>query len=104
MGNLVQLCSYHHQLVHEGGYRVRVTPNAGLEFARPDGRVIPQHCEARAASGPGITAQHRSRPLQIGVNTCRPLSAGDRLDYDIAIEGLARRELADDHPYPSWCA
>jgi hypothetical protein len=93
IGNLVQLCSYHHQLVHEGGYRVQVRTGTGLEFRRPDGRVISQRCEARAASGAGITAQHENRRMAIGPDTCRPLSAGDRLDYDIAVGGLAWREL-----------
>jgi hypothetical protein len=93
IGNLIQLCSYHHQMVHEGGYRVRVVSDAGLEFCRPDGRVISQRCEARAASGSGITAQHQSRRMAIGPDTCRPLSAGDPLDYDIAVGGLIWREL-----------
>jgi hypothetical protein len=35
IGNLVQLCSYHHQLVHEGGYRVRVKSDSGLSSAGP---------------------------------------------------------------------
>jgi hypothetical protein len=93
IGNLVQLCSYHHQLVHEGGYRVRVKSDTGLEFRRPDGRVISGRCGARPASGSGITTQHQSRRMDIGPDTCRPQSAGDRLDYDIAVEGLIWREL-----------
>jgi hypothetical protein len=93
LGNLVQLCSYHHRLVHEGGYRVLSTRGAGLEFRRPDGCVIAEHCEMRAASGPGIAGHHRRQGLRIGPDTCRPLSAGDRLDYDIAVEGLIRQEL-----------
>ncbi|MDE3132004.1 MAG: DUF222 domain-containing protein [Acidobacteriota bacterium] len=93
IGNLVQLCSYHHKLVHEGGYQVRVMSGAGLEFRRPDGRVISQRCDARPASGRGIAAEHQSRRMAIGPDTCRPRSAGDRLDYDIAVEGLAWREF-----------
>jgi hypothetical protein len=93
IGNLVQLCSYHHQLVHEGGYRVRAVSGAALEFRRPDGRLISQRCEARPASGSGITTQHQTRRMAIGPDTCRPLSAGDRLDYDIAVGGLIWREL-----------
>ncbi len=93
LDNLVQLCSYHHQLVHEGGYRVVGRHGAGLEFRRPDGRRISQSCEMRPASGPSITGQHRSRGQRFGAETCRPLSAGDPLDYDIAVEGLIRREL-----------
>lgn len=93
IGNLVQLCSYHHKLVHEGGYQVQVKSGTGLEFRRPDGRVISQRCEAQPAWGDGITAQHQRRRMSIGPDTCRPLSAGDRLDHDIAVEGLIRKEL-----------
>lgn len=93
IGNLVQLCSHHHQLVHEGGYRVRLRGGTALEFQRPDGRVVTQRCEMRPASGAEITRQHQGRRMSIGPDTCRPLSAGDRLDYDIAVEGLIRREL-----------
>lgn len=93
LDNLVQLCSYHHQLVHEGGYRVVGRHGAGLEFRRPDGRRISRSCEMRPASGDSITGQHRIRGQRIGADTCRPLSAGDPLDYDIAVEGLIRREL-----------
>ncbi len=93
IGNLVQLCSHHHQLVHEGGYRVERGAGANLEFRRPDGRLISHWCGMRPASGSPITTQHQNRRLRIGSDTCRPLSAGDPLDYDIAVEGLIRREL-----------
>ncbi|MGH2872271.1 MAG: DUF222 domain-containing protein, partial [Solirubrobacteraceae bacterium] len=93
IGNLVQLCSQHHKLVHEGGYRVQLVRDTGLEFLRPDGRVIPQGCEARPAAGADITAQHSALGMSIGPDTCRPLSAGDRLDYDIAVGGLAWYEF-----------
>jgi hypothetical protein len=98
IGNLVQLCSYHHKLVHEGGYRVEVSRGSGLEFSRPDGRLIAQHCEARPAAGAGITAQHHKRRMALGPNTCRPLSAGDRLDYGLAVEGLMWWELKPAAP------
>ncbi len=101
LGNLVQLCSYHHRLVHEGGYRIRLRSGIGPEFRRPDGRLIPQECEGAPASGANITAQHRRRGMSIGPDTCRPLSAGDRLDYSIAVEGLAWLELKPDlQPQP----
>jgi hypothetical protein len=93
IGNLVQLCSYHHRLVHEGGYGIEVRADHSLEFKRPDGRAIAMRCEARRASGIGIVGQHRSQPMTIGPDTCRPLSAGDRLDYDMAVQGLAWSEL-----------
>ena len=93
IGNLVQLCSYHHKLVHEGGYGIEPASGGGLEFRRPDGRVVSQRCQARPASGFGITAQNQRRQIAIGPDTCRPLSAGDELDYGLAVEGLMWWEL-----------
>ena len=38
--NLVLLCRFHHRLVHEGGYRLVVTPSRKLRVVRPDGRPL----------------------------------------------------------------
>jgi len=38
--NLALLCSYHHHLVHEGGWRVDGDPDAELRFTSPTGRVV----------------------------------------------------------------
>ena len=38
LDNLVLLCSFHHQLVHEGGWDIRGKPDRELVFVRPDGR------------------------------------------------------------------
>ncbi len=42
VGNLTLLCSYHHRLVHEGGFAMRRDGNDENYFVRPDGRVIPR--------------------------------------------------------------
>jgi hypothetical protein len=52
--NLVLLCRYHHWLVHEGGWRIRLTMSGRLLFIRPDGsaleiRSAPLHQGAPAA-------------------------------------------------------
>jgi len=107
--NLVQLCSYHHRLVHEGGFRVERSGRGAVRFRRPDGRAIPvaPGCEAllgvsvagvsvagvSVASG-GLAEQHRARGVVVDADTCRPLSAGDRLDYDVALDALLPRALA----------
>jgi len=41
LANLVLLCSHHHRLVHEGGYRIRRDADHRQYFQRADGRVIP---------------------------------------------------------------
>ena len=90
LDNLIQLCSYHHRLVHEGGFGVERAGKLGVRFRRPDGRVVSQENVGRAACGPGLERQHHARGLPIDANTCMPRSLGDRLDYDIAVEGLCR--------------
>jgi len=42
LGNLVLLCSYHHRLLHEGGYRIRRDYRGEYYFVRADGRAIPR--------------------------------------------------------------
>jgi hypothetical protein len=40
--NLTLLCSYHHRLLHEGGFRIATGADGGRYFKRPDGRAIPR--------------------------------------------------------------
>jgi hypothetical protein len=106
--NLVQLCSYHHRLVHEGGFRVECE-RGRVRFRRPDGTVIGAVPSGVRASGPGLSQQHRELGVVVNQNTCRPRSAGDRLDYDLAVDGLVHwaatlighgRAVPREHPRP----
>jgi hypothetical protein len=47
LANLVLLCSQHHQLVHEGGFRIEKDYRDRWFFKRPDGRAVPA-CGYRA--------------------------------------------------------
>jgi hypothetical protein len=89
--NLVHLCSYHHRMVHEGGYCVERAGPRAIRFRCPDGRSI--SARPARARGPGVAQQNRGRGLEIDAVTCQPRSAGDRLDYDLAVELLLRRAL-----------
>jgi hypothetical protein len=40
LSNLLALCPYHHQLVHEGGWGVRWGRDNEPEFIRPDGTSL----------------------------------------------------------------
>ena len=42
LGNLTLLCTQHHRLLHEGGYRIEVETDRTLRFLRADGRIIPR--------------------------------------------------------------
>jgi hypothetical protein len=70
--NVVQLCSYHHRLVHEGGFGVECT-RGNVRFRRPDGSVIadydlavdvlPHRAATLIGNGRAVSREH-SRPLQ----------------------------------------
>jgi Domain of unknown function (DUF222)/HNH endonuclease len=92
--NLVQLCSYHHRLVHEGGFRVERSSEGTVAFRRPDGRAIVPTPRRGPVVGQWLGEQHRARGVVVDMHTCRPLSAGDRLDYDLAMDVLLPRALA----------
>jgi len=97
LGNLVTLCSQHHRLVHEGGFGVRVHEGE-IEFIRPDGGVIPPAGKAQedcfrgntcVASGTEqLKAFNAERGLNIDAQTARCKWGGERMDYNIAIDGL----------------
>ncbi|HTX29959.1 MAG TPA: DUF222 domain-containing protein [Solirubrobacteraceae bacterium] len=89
--NLVQLCSYHHRLVHEGGFCAERAGQRGVRFRRPDGQLIADAIGPVTLRGPGVPSRNRAQGLVIDDKTCRPLSLGDRLDYGIAVEGLCDR-------------
>ena len=107
LSNLVTLCSFHHRLVHEGGYGVRVD-DGEIRFTRPDGGVIPPAGTAHGrcfrgniCARPGSTCTadgaeqlkvlNTARGLTIDAGTARCRWRGERMDYDIAIDGLCRK-------------
>jgi len=92
--NLVYLCSHHHRLVHEGGFSVERSGPRSIRFCRPDGRAIPPAGTRTRATGQTLQQQHRERGPAIDAYTCMPRSAGDPLDYGIAVEGLLAEALA----------
>jgi hypothetical protein len=96
LDNLVQLCSYHHRLVHEGGFSVERAGPRAVRFRRPNGREIPAGRPLSAARGPDIVEQNRTGGLVVTAETCTPRSRGAPLDYGIAVEGLFARR-----PQPS---
>jgi hypothetical protein len=89
--NLVQLCSYHHRLVHEGGFQVERSGRRSIRFRRPDGRAIPSAGPEARVRGPGLVGQNRRLGLAIDEQTCKPLSAGQSIDYGLAVEVLLAR-------------
>lgn len=107
LDNLVQLCHFHHRLVHEGGFHVQADEADGFVFKRPDGRVVepvPDSVSIQCADGAPIEAINRNCGLEIHANTGITLWDGTRMDSRMAIDALlscdAALELGPGARYP----
>jgi hypothetical protein len=104
LSNLITLCTFHHRLVHEGGFGLRRTDDGVFVFTRPDGsRVEPNgRLGVRfrgSASLPyhtdGLFEHNLGRGIDVDEETARCRWLGERMDYGMALEDLFRtRDLA----------
>lgn len=94
LSNLVTLCSFHHRLVHEGGFGLRVTDDGAFIFSRPDGsRIEPGQLLREQDFGCGDGRCFRGNIFHLnaarGVEVRSPPGwHGERMDYGLAIEGM----------------
>jgi hypothetical protein len=95
LANLVQLCWFHHRLVHEGGWNVRLDPDGIVHAVRPNGTPLPDHERAHdsrtAAAGltgddPDIKTHNRARGITIDPLTC--VSRNESVDLDHVVTSL----------------
>ena len=61
MANLVELCWFHHRLVHEGGWSVRLETSGEVLAIRPNGNVLPR---PRPKAARSVMAKDRTREPQ----------------------------------------
>lgn len=95
LSNLVHLCSFHHRLVHEGGYSLERAGREGrLVFQRPGGRPIPPVPPRAPTQGDRLACRNERSGLDIGPETCASRWMGDRLDLALAVDAL----IAPDPP------
>jgi hypothetical protein len=84
LDNLVQLCRRHHRLVHEGGVIIERDGSGGLLFRRRDGTAMPAApVSPRPLRRLPLPPHRKEMPL--------PLSAGEPMDLDLTVLGLAAR-------------
>jgi hypothetical protein len=91
LSNLVQLCRRHHRLLHEHGFSVE-RDGEDLRFRRPDGKVVVSVPRPPRGDHASLVRQNARRGLHPDADTCFPISAGDRLDYGMAVDGLLQAE------------
>jgi Domain of unknown function (DUF222)/HNH endonuclease len=92
LSNLIHLCSHHHRLLHEGGYRIERGAGGALHFRRPDGRAIPTVPPRPTGDRSELRRQNDRLGLTLTDTTCVP-DAGDRLDRAWVVN-----LLCDDDP------
>ena len=97
LDNLVTLCRYHHRLLHQDGFSIKVDKTTGpkqLIFTTPSGRKLESSLFPQF---PDVSAETSSQELQrmapaVDARTCVTRWEGEDCDYGMAVEALLRRD------------
>ncbi|MFA5883452.1 MAG: DUF222 domain-containing protein [Acidimicrobiia bacterium] len=91
--NLVELCRFHHRLVHEGGWRMTFDGVEAVRFESPDGFVAEDHADGGIGGGSAepLAAANARRGVEVTAETIISRWCGERLDLDLAITALTPR-------------
>jgi len=93
LNNLVLLCSHHHRLVHEGGFTIGKTATGSINFSDPAGRIIPTDPDRRFSGNVlALFTDHEQSGINITPKTQIPNWLGEKMDDQLAVEGLLFRE------------
>jgi hypothetical protein len=90
--NLALLCTFHHHLVHEGGWNVARGEDGELVFTAPDGCALAADPPRQMVTDV-LESLHEwatDRGLDLGADSNLPLWDGTRPDYDWAVGALLR--------------
>jgi hypothetical protein len=82
------MCSYHHRLVHEGGYRVETSGDHVFTFFDPTGRTLPDVPPPAPVTGPDLPDRNREAGRPITAESCRSLGGGEPYDLGLTIDAL----------------
>jgi Domain of unknown function (DUF222)/HNH endonuclease len=85
--NLVLICSFHHQLIHDHHYRIGWVAGR-WEFRRPDGTPIPTQPPALTGRTEELIEMNTRARLRINRNTLAPHWYGERLDTEPILDAL----------------
>ena len=85
--NLVQLCRFHHRLVHEYGYEVSLERGRAT-FIRPDGSRISSDPPAPVPADTNVVDLNGRRGLKIDPGTCVTGWSGDPMNLEDAVGAL----------------
>ena len=90
--NLIELCAFHHRLVHEGGWTVTFDGIRTATFFQPDGTCVPNTCRATGSAepfAPDLETGVAQRGVHITEDTVTSKWYGDRLDLGLILPALS---------------
>jgi hypothetical protein len=88
--NLILVCSFHHCVIHDHGYRIR-SLRGRWEFLRPDGTPLPAVAVPLTGNAESLIEMHTRARLRIDHATLTPDWDGERLDPDPILDALLPR-------------
>ena len=91
LANTIELCTFHHRLVHEGGFSVRALNDGGFQFLDPASRPIAATGLLPACTVAPLDAfrvRHTQQGIELTEETGFPTWDGEPMDYDWAVQSL----------------
>jgi len=92
--NLIELCAFHHRLVHEGGWTVEFDGVRIVTFVQPDGTRVDDACRAAGSAepfAPDLETQVAERGVEITPATLISKWYGEPLDLGLILPALHSR-------------
>ena len=88
--NLVMLCTFHHHLVHEGGWSVSMSAEGAFIFCSPFGELLEREPRRESLDGAPdwLREWAEARGLDVGSEVNLPRWDGKAPDYPLAVECL----------------
>jgi hypothetical protein len=90
--NLILICSFHHTLIHDHGYRIRRLTGRS-EFLRHDGTTIPATAAPLTGNTEDLIEMNTRARLRIDRTTLTPDWYGERLDPEPILDALLPRRF-----------
>jgi hypothetical protein len=90
--NLILLCSHHHRVIHDHGYRIHRLPGR-WQILRPDGNPIPVTGAPLTGNVEGLIEINTRARLRIDRDTLTPNWDGDPLDPEPILDALLPRRV-----------
>jgi hypothetical protein len=95
LSNLLQLCGFHHRLIHEGGYTIEPRTRGELLFRRPDGRAVEPAPQRQPGDRHQLQQHNRRAGLTLNDNTCVPQTDFQRTDIAWIVDAETDPRLGD---------